>query len=325
MVSYRKQKVGVFMDIENTKKTFKEIGKSMWFYFGLQIGLSFLASFTISFFFISCLHAAGFFIDSAFSMDLTMIVTCVASFAASFGTIALRQKKLDHPLSKEAFKSHFPISAIFKTLGVLLGFNFCLGLILSLLNGLIHTLFGGSIVSPDFSTNTDVFYNILLFIQTIIIAPLAEECFFRGLILRSLAKYHKAFAIIISALLFGMMHLNFAQGIPAFFAGIILAYASIKYNSLLLPILVHALNNALSVTVSNLGPENFLVSLYSVLLIACFVYACIYISSHRNEIKQIFIKDAMKAPYISLFFKQIPIVLFIILFMLYAVTDLFLH
>jgi membrane protease YdiL (CAAX protease family) len=79
-----------------------------------------------------------------------------------------------------------------------------------------------------------------------IIPAFTEELFFRGLILDGLKNnYSKRKAILISALLFGIVHLNPWQFVGGFIIGIISAWICIETNSILLSIYIHFFNNAL--------------------------------------------------------------------------------
>ena len=89
-----------------------------------------------------------------------------------------------------------------------------------------------------------------------IIGPVLEEILFRGAITRALLQqYNPTKAILISALLFGVFHINPAQILPAFLIGILLAWTYYKTGSLIPCILMHVLNNSLSVYLSIKYPE----------------------------------------------------------------------
>ena len=64
---------------------------------------------------------------------------------------------------------------------------------------------------------------MLTFIAIAVVPPLVEEFACRGLILGSLQKFGNGFAIVCSAILFGLMHGNFRQIPFAFLIGIGLA------------------------------------------------------------------------------------------------------
>lgn len=79
-----------------------------------------------------------------------------------------------------------------------------------------------------------------------IIAPVFEEFLFRGILLRTLSKYHVGFAAFATALFFGLMHGNLNQVPSAFLAGLVLAYVAIRSGSIRTPILIHMFINTYS-------------------------------------------------------------------------------
>jgi membrane protease YdiL (CAAX protease family) len=90
----------------------------------------------------------------------------------------------------------------------------------------------------------------------VIVAPFTEEFLFRGLILRGLLQHHSAkWAIVISALLFGLFHLNPWQGIPTTIAGLLLGWLTLETGTLWPAILIHAANNGLSSWDPSFMPE----------------------------------------------------------------------
>jgi len=87
---------------------------------------------------------------------------------------------------------------------------------------------------------------VVAIIVVAIVPAFTEELFFRGLILDGLNKnYTKRKAIIISALLFGIIHLNPWQFFGAFCIGLFSAWVCINTNSIWLGIYIHLFNNAL--------------------------------------------------------------------------------
>jgi membrane protease YdiL (CAAX protease family) len=87
---------------------------------------------------------------------------------------------------------------------------------------------------------------VLAIIVMGVIPALTEELFFRGLVLDGLIKNHSnRRAIIISALLFGLVHLNPWQFLGGFVIGLFSAWICIKTNSIWLSIYIHFFNNVL--------------------------------------------------------------------------------
>ena len=94
-------------------------------------------------------------------------------------------------------------------------------------------------------------FNAVNFISTIMLIPIAEELFFRGLIQSKLQeKLNPIFSIIISSILFGFMHLklenlmlnepiNFQLTYITFFGGLILGTLFYNSKSLIPAILAH--------------------------------------------------------------------------------------
>jgi membrane protease YdiL (CAAX protease family) len=81
-------------------------------------------------------------------------------------------------------------------------------------------------------------------LRIVIIAPLVEELLFRGVIMNGFIRnYSKTGAIIYSALLFALFHLNPWQFPATFLLGIILGFVRIRTKSVFACILGHATHN----------------------------------------------------------------------------------
>lgn len=86
------------------------------------------------------------------------------------------------------------------------------------------------------------FWLSLLFI--VILGPIIEECVFRGLMLQGLLqRYSVKKAVIASAVLFGLVHVNPLLIIWGFILGLLLGWLFVLTRSLLPCVLVHALGN----------------------------------------------------------------------------------
>lgn len=95
------------------------------------------------------------------------------------------------------------------------------------------------------------------FVVVCVLAPVLEEMFFRGLILRSfLFQYSKWTAIVGSALLFGMAHMNVYQFAVASLLGVVLGWLYERTRSLWPGIAMHAAYN-LGWLVLASGKEDF--------------------------------------------------------------------
>lgn len=87
-------------------------------------------------------------------------------------------------------------------------------------------------------------YEYFMLLTLVILAPIVEEFVFRGVFLtRFAAKTSMWGGILISSLMFGVLHLDF---VGSFLFGIIASLLYLRTGNLLLPILFHMLNNALA-------------------------------------------------------------------------------
>lgn len=93
--------------------------------------------------------------------------------------------------------------------------------------------------------------SVIGFIATVIVAPIAEEILFRGLILGELTKcFNVHIAIVLQAVLFGVMHGNIIWATIAFLSAVLYGYFIKKYESIFTSILGHMSVNLLSFIVS---------------------------------------------------------------------------
>jgi membrane protease YdiL (CAAX protease family) len=81
----------------------------------------------------------------------------------------------------------------------------------------------------------------LVFVSAVVLAPVAEEVLFRGLLLPHLGRSLPSFtAIYVGALLFGMLHVSHGvMLIGPLVLGALLGWARLRSRGLLAPILLH--------------------------------------------------------------------------------------
>ncbi|MBD5480004.1 MAG: CPBP family intramembrane metalloprotease [Lachnospiraceae bacterium] len=129
---------------------------------------------------------------------------------------------------------------------------------IAILGGVVMCLLSTSIVGieqyllPDIVENyvdmmesVDIGNDILSTIAAVCIAPIGEELVCRGLVLYYAKKSLPRFflANILQAAMFGLMHMNWVQGIYAFAIGLLLGYLVERYHSLLPAMLLHFVVN----------------------------------------------------------------------------------
>lgn len=109
-----------------------------------------------------------------------------------------------------------------------------------------------------------------LFTQIILFAlvpAICEETLFRGFVLSAFRdkktfgqknEKHIVFAIVVSGILFGIMHLDFIRIIPTSILGMVMAYNVYKSKSIFTSVGIHFFNNLLSVLSVNFGVQAML-------------------------------------------------------------------
>ncbi len=119
-----------------------------------------------------------------------------------------------------------------------------------------------------------------------IVAPFVEDVIFRGLILNELRRdYSVKTAVIIQAVLFGVMHLNIAQGLYAAFAGIILGLIAVEADSVFPAIIGHVVMNSSALLLSYVNEEAF-AALFVPIVIISSVFILITVRRSVRNIKR---------------------------------------
>lgn len=162
---------------------------------------------------------------------------------------------------------------------VLFFIQFTANIVITMISMLVSQ--GGSeLYTADFSTKTDPFATIVICTYTIIIAPVAEELFFRGFILNNVCKISRTFAMFFSSFLFGLYHMNIPQFVSATLFGLLLSYVTLKADSIVPAIIVHAVNNCISMVLTiiteynqSLGETVSMISMYGLAIVGLIVFA----------------------------------------------------
>lgn len=132
------------------------------------------------------------------------------------------------------------------------------------------------------STNT-----VSMFLYVAVLAPVFEEIFFRGFILRNLLPYGKKFAIVASSFLFGILHGNLLQSPYAFFVGLVLGYAAVEYG-LVWSIVLHIFNNFilgdLATRLAELIPSFYVDLALCVLIFGCAITTLVLAAVNSRKI-----------------------------------------
>ena len=118
---------------------------------------------------------------------------------------------------------------------------------------LIRLVTGGAAANPlEALADSNILVRILFMV---IAAPLCEEYIFRKQMIDRLHRYGEGVSILVSALLFGLIHGNLSQFFYAFLLGALFAYIYTRTGTIWYTVALHALINFLGGIVSSLVAE----------------------------------------------------------------------
>ena len=257
-------------------------------------------------------------IDLDFMFTLTNIST-ILSTIGSITLVTLMMKsmlKIQLPTLKAP---DFPIRKIAYYFLLALGLSTALSMVVNIVNEAL-TSTGVEMTTPDFTPNLDTLNNILLIISTCIVAPIFEELLFRGLILTALRKFGNTNAMIITSLLFALIHGNIPQSIPTFAISMILCYVVIRTKSLLPAILIHFINNATGIFQLFLA-NNDISSIVILVVEISIMIASIVIIIRKRAMILAYLKKH-KGPTIRSYFKHIAPIIVLLIAMLLIITSI---
>jgi len=267
----------LFFEKKAVKKTAMHIGIGFIFFYAFQFAVSFILAF-----FMRNKNVSEFFNNSAVNLELNIILSVLGMGLSGLFILKTEGAKASRLVSYGKPKSGSLISAVM--VGV--GFCYTANIVVSMLQSRLQNILPFS--QPEIELPNGAL-GFLISVLSVAVAPaLIEEFLFRSVIMGSLLKYGKSFAIFTSALLFGLVHGNLVQIPFAFMVGLILGAMVVETNSIWTGIIIHFANNFISVCMDYLGrflDENilnvcYLFLLSSLILIGFFGF---YILSVKNQ------------------------------------------
>ena len=119
-------------------------------------------------------------------------------------------------------------------------------------------------------------------VYSCIMAPVTEEIFFRGMMLRVISKANQRFAVVATAVFFGLTHGNIPQFVLAFLLGLFLAHITLKHDSIIPAIIVHMFLNTF-VTVTSYLPESTIIEgILNMILVASLLVGAVLLVIYRR-------------------------------------------
>lgn len=165
------------------------------------------------------------------------------------------------------------------------------------------------------------------------VPAILEELIFRGVILNGYKKLGAVPAMVITSLLFALIHGSVQQFVFPFLFGLILSFAALKTGTVLAPIIIHFVNNALVVILNYVNFSfEIAISTWALLLIglattaAAFVIIWLLGKLFKNVDKKLVLTEEELESYVAMESREVssnlPIILGVILGAMFLIIDL---
>ena len=172
-------------------------------------------------------------------------LSTAAGYATVFVAAALFFRLLCSADHYEPLRARFSLPRHFF---VYLFLALSLNLVFAVANSYLVEPFHYSSFMEDVTSTPAANYEIVLAMLTTAVVPaFVEELLFRGVILNNLMPYGRDTAVVLSALTFGLMHQNAGQFLYTTVTGLVLGYVFVVSGNIWAGVLIHFVNNALSV------------------------------------------------------------------------------
>lgn len=220
----------------------------------LELGLA-LAGLFVGVLVLSMLRSLGLWVDSSRGLGLVSgpVITGIA--AVFYLQIALRSRL-------PAIRADPPRASTGRTLvvvaigiGAALGGSMGLGALVELIGAPVSEQASLLEVVAAWHDGTDRVSMIVLGVSAVVLAPIVEECLFRGLLFVRLRRHaSRGFAYGASALVFAAIHGNLAGLVVYVWLGLVFAATTERTGRTTAAIAVHAGNNAFAFAALWLAP-----------------------------------------------------------------------
>ena len=263
------------------------------------LGLIYIGGWTLSFSEVVSKILLG---DTIATDFIYLVLDCLAQFLS-----VLLPIKLFHFMHSGAYNDDFmPVEKNILSKRAI-PYVFLLGLSATFIVAILSTTFVDTFIG-DYSQNDDYLwrtgmkYNYQIFIYlfgTAVIPAVVEELFCRKAMCNALLTYGPKTAIIVSSLVFALLHANFSKFIFTFVLGIFTGWLYVGTKSLKLPIIMHFINNLLGgfsiVLYYRVSPDAY-ASFVAVRFLICIPVAIVCLLcliKHKNTVKSERIQQAI--------------------------------
>ncbi len=186
--------------------------------------------------------------DSTVQLLYSSAVTVPCYLLAGLFVVKCDRRKISEVGLFGASKKGLTVPAIFMGLAAATVGNILCSLFASLLDGTVLEPKMQGIDMPESITGI-----IIYFICVAVFPALVEEFFFRGIVLSSLKKFGTGFAVVVSSIMFALIHGNLVQIPFALTIGLALGFLYVETGSIWPGVIVHFINNLTASALELLG------------------------------------------------------------------------
>lgn len=260
----------------NENKSIKQLNaRTGGFYFAFTIALYVLISF-IGQMVMGAVSEKGSTVYIAVCSTFSAICFIIVIVYALFG-----EKICYKNLTGESNGLKFILPALLLSCGMFLAFGY--------VNTAIANIFKGwGLKVSELSIPLSNPWHLVVFSITLAVLPaIAEELFFRGIILNSLSGVKRIYAVLISALCFALYHCSVAQLVYQFIYGVALGLLFILAKSILPCIIAHFVNNFALLCMQyfnvNVDMFNFKLIIIGATCLAIFSTVVFFVCKNKKE------------------------------------------
>lgn len=294
-------------DVENNDVYFnKREMKNFGFVIGMAIILYVGVQVILSLIFKAALPALlkNVFNEEEISMIMQILLQCLSLGAAIYFVRAYTEETSNSVEIERKISIKSKAKIVLITLFVVFAIQIALSSLLYPLIGLDYDM------TDLFKVNSSssLMSKVILVITLSIIPAIFEETFFRETIIKYTVKYGKVFALLFSALLFGLFHMNLSQGLFAFIMGLIWGGIYLYTGDIKLTMLIHFLNNGFAALCLILSEMGVIALTATMLLIVTFGFVLLIkflINKHSRKKLFLLVNKSVDLKQLSIKYKYI--------------------
>jgi membrane protease YdiL (CAAX protease family) len=263
-----------------------------------------------------------------------VVVLLVYVIPLIFAVLIFKSKNVYKGKMRELYKKPKRLARALGAFPAMFGLGYGVALLTLIISLLLTWQLGGETLIADLirpttvEPTTDIASMIMMIILLVVIAPVFEEFLARGIIYDALKPYGTGLAIIISSLLFGLMHGSLYMLFYTTAYGFALGYIRYATNSLFVVTILHAIVNSIGaaalllITLMQItGEENRVINtfnaIYLVAVLAMIIIGIIVFIAKIPSIRKFKIENTWTqiSPWkkTAIFFMSAPVIIMMIL------------